>query len=157
MMSQQEIEDLVQKSKTFAALVTAGALNVEALNQDAAALAAIHGINIPTQNKAQYNKAIAEQLARLGITRAEDFSALSSDDRLCNLCMIGMTTAFAALIVLTVAAVVYIVTLFFPEVAVPAVITFLESSSAVEIVFDIILTGAEVLASICCINWGACQ
>jgi hypothetical protein len=156
MMSQREIDDLVQKSKTFAKLFTSGALDVEALNRDAAAVAAIHGIKIPIQNKEQYNKKITEKLAQLQITRNEDFAVFGNNDAGCTWCEIGMTTAFSALIIMTVAAVAAIVIGFFPQVGVPTVIAFFQSTTAVEIVFGIILSGAEVLAQICCTEWGAC-
>lgn len=146
----KEIEDIVSKSKKFAEQYVSGNIDLEKFKSNPHQLVAEHGITIPQKNVADFKTAIND-LVEKHVSQAKEPGLLTSSGG-CAACEIGLTVALYALIIMTVAAVVVAVVAFAPEVAGPAVLAFLESSTAVEIVLSIIITAAGTLAALLCVN-----
>lgn len=155
---QQEMIDLVQKAKTFTKLLSSGAIELDDFRQAPHTALAEHGITIPEQNMGQLKESINEIFDRRKIQSHEDFACVgTTKSGGCAACEVGLTVAFAAILILTVVAVAAAIAVFAPEVAASVAVAFLESAAAVKIVFGVIVVGAGALAVIVCTKLIKCK
>jgi hypothetical protein len=137
----QTMEETIKKIGNLINDLKTGTLELDAFFNDSMRFISQYEIAIPDQNI---------EALQIALQSIETEKQQGTKHHVCAICDIGLTIAFAALILLTVVAVAAAISMYAPEIPAEIATTFLMTKLPFAIVAGVIIAGSGTLAAYIC-------